>query len=291
VVVRGTVNGDLDAYAGTVIVEEDGTVTGDLKAYAGSVRVEGTVGGNVVAYAGVVELAESGLVRGSLGAAAGQVGVAGRVVGDVTAGAERLRIAPTARVGGDVNYDGRLERAPGSEVGGQVRRVSEVGLGPAAPDLPPGTLVVYGVLSNLLFGALLLYGLEDFSTAVAEDAILDTGASLVAGLAAVVALPLAVLALALTVVGLPIAVVVVLALPAVGWVASVYGRFALGAWLLSYADVERPVAGLAVGVVLVALLALIPYHVGDLVRALVLVLGLGALVVELRTRLGERGRY
>ncbi|MFB6160140.1 MAG: polymer-forming cytoskeletal protein [Haloferacaceae archaeon] len=291
VVVRGTVNGDLDGYAGTVIVEENGTVTGDLKAYAGSVRVEGTVGGNVVAYAGVVDLADTGVVRGSLGAVAGEVVVAGRVAGDVTAGAETLHLAPTARVGGDVNYDGRLERAAGARVAGQVRQVREVGLGPALPDLPTGVLVLYGVLSNLLFGAILLYGVEDFSTAVAENAILDTVPSLLVGLGTTVAVPLALLGLALTVVGLPVAVVALLALPAAGWVAAVYGRFAVGAWLLSYADVERPVAGLAAGVVLVALLAQVPYGVGTVVRAFVLVLGLGALVVELRARLGARGRY
>jgi len=291
VVVRGTVSGDVDAYAGSVVVAEGGAVEGTLRAYAGSVRIEGTVGGNAVAYAGSVAVGPSGTVRRSLGAAAGEVTVAGTVRGDVTAGAALVTLAPTAAVGNDVNHDGRLERAPGATVGGQVRDEDDLGLGVPAPALPPGTLLVYGVLSNLFVGAVLLRGVEDFSVSVAENAVLDAPASLLWGGAALVAAPLAVLALAVTVVGLPVAAVVALALPALGWVGAVLGRFALGAWLVSFADVERPAAGLAAGVVLVALLGRLPSLLGPAVRLAVLALGVGAAVVELRARLGEQGRY
>ena len=291
VVVRGTVTGDVDAYAGSVVVAEGGVVEGTLRAYAGSLRIEGTVGGNAVAYAGSVVLSESGRVGGSLGAAAGEVTVAGSVRGDVTAGAALVALAPSAEVGNDVNYDGRLERAPGATVGGQVRAADDVGLGPAPPALPPGTVLVYGILSNLLVGAVLLYAGEDFTLSVAENAVLDTGPSLLHGAGALVAVPLALLALAVTVVGLPVAAAVLLALPVLGWVAAVLGRFALGAWLVSFADVDRPLAGLAVGVVFVAALTRVPFGVGTGVRVAVLALGLGAAVVELRARLGEKGRY
>lgn len=291
VVVRGTVTGDVDAYAGSVVVAESGVVEGTLRAYAGSLRIEGQVGENAVAYAGSVVLAESGQVGGSLGAAAGEVTVAGSIRGDVTAGGALVALAPSAEVGNDVNYDGRLERAPGATVGGQVRAVDDLGLGPAPPALPPGTFLVYGILSNLLVGGLLLYLVEDFSVAVAENAVLDTTQSLLYGAGALVAVPLGLFVLAMTVVGLPVAVAVLLALPVFGWVAAVLGRFALGAWLVSFADVDRPLAGLAVGVVFVAALARVPYGVGTGVRVAVLTLGLGAAVLELRARLGEKGRY
>lgn len=290
VVVYGTVDGDLDAYAGTVVVAENATVTGNVNAYAGSVRVEGTVGGRVVAYAGSVVVARGATVRRSLGAVAGDVTVAGTVLGDVTAGTATLRLAPTARVGGDVNYDGEVTVADGAQVDGQVRRVRDLGLGPAPPSLPPGTFLVYGLLSNLLLGAILLYTGEEFSTGVVEAAALEPVTSLGHGLAAALAAPLVALVLVLTVVGVPIALVWLLALPLLGWIAAVYGRFALGAWLLSYAEVETPWAGLVAGVVLVGLLARIPY-VGLPLRALVLVVGLGALVLELRSRLGDRPAY
>lgn len=291
VIVRGTVTGDVDAYAGSVVVAESGVVEGALRSYAGSLRIEGRVGGNAVAYAGSVVLAESGRVGGSLGAAAGEVTVAGSVRGDVTAGAALVSLAPTAEVGNDVNYDGRLERAPGATVGGQTRAVDDLGLGPSLPALPPGTVFLYGVLSNLLVGAILLYFGEDFAVSTAENAVLEPSSALFYGLAVAVAVPVGVLALAITVIGLPVAAVVLLALPALGWVAAVLGRFALGAWLVSFADVDRPAAGLTVGVVLVAVLVRIPFRVGVGVRAGVLLLGVGAVVVELRARLGETGRY
>jgi cytoskeletal protein CcmA (bactofilin family) len=291
VVVRGTVTGDVDAYAGSVVVAEEGAVEGSLRAYTGSLRVEGTVGGNVVAYAGSVEVAESALVRGSLGAAAGEVTVAGRVRGDVTAAAALLTLASTARVDNDVTHDGRLERAPGASVGGQVRAADDLGLGPPAPAFPPGTFLVYGVLSNLLVGGILLFLGEDFAVSVAENAVLEPSESLLWGAGTLVAVPLSLLAVAVTVVGLPVAAVALLALPALGWVAAVLGRFAVGAWLTSYADVDRPAAGLAVGVVLVAALGRLPAVVGPLVRFAVLVVGVGATALELRARLGERGRY
>lgn len=288
--VEGTVEGDLEAYAGRVVVAEGGTVTGNVNAYAGVVRIEGTVEGQVVAYGGRVVQSRTSTVRRSFGAVAGVATVGGTVRGDVTAVAGTLHLLPTATVTNDVNYEGGLDAATGATVEGRTRRVRDLGLGPAPPSLPPGAYFLYGILSNLLLGAILLYAGEDLSTGVVEAAALEPLTSLGHGLAAVLAVPLVVLALVLTVVGVPIALVWALALPALGWVAAVYGRFAVGAWLLSYAEVDTPWAGLVAGVVLVALLGRVPYAGGP-IRALVLVLGLGALVLELRSRLGRRSRY
>ena len=290
IVVYGTVAGDLDAYAGTVTIAPGGRVTGSVQAYAGSVRIEGTVDGRVVAYAGSVRQTTNATVGGTLGAVAGDATVAGTVRGDVAAATSSLRLAPTARVSGDVTYDGRLDAAPGATVGGETRSSEDLDLGPAPPALPPGTLVVYGVLTNLLVGYLLVRGLGGFSVAVVETAALDTLPSLGWGLAAVVATPLVLLALVLTVVGIPVAVAVLLALPAAGWVGTVYGRFAVGAYLLSLVGRDEPIQGLVVGVVLVGLLGAVPV-VGPVVRAAVAVLGLGAVGIELADRVGERSPY
>ncbi|MFB6157337.1 MAG: polymer-forming cytoskeletal protein [Haloferacaceae archaeon] len=282
--VEGTVDGDLEAYGGRVVVAEGGTVTGDVSAYAGLVRVEGTVEGRVIAYGGRVVGTATSTVRRSFGAVAGVVTVAGTVTGDVTAVAGRLRVAPTAVVRNDLNYEGRFERDAGATVEGRTRRIREVG--PAPPSFPPAAVFLYGLLGNLLLGAILLYVGRMFSADVVETAVLDPVPSLGHGLALVVGAPLVVLALALTVVGAPVALAGLLALPLLGWIGAVYGRLAVGAWLLSFTDVETPFAGLAVGVVLVGLLARLPYA-GPVVRVLVLAAGIGALVIELRSRLGD----
>jgi cytoskeletal protein CcmA (bactofilin family) len=288
--VHGTVDGDLEAYGGRVVVAENATVTGNVNAYGGVVRIAGTVEGQVVAYGGRIVQTPSATVRESLGAVTGTATVGGRVRGDVTAVAGRLELTSTAAVGGDVTHEGSIETAPGASVDGRTRRIRDLGIGPAPPSGASPALIVYGLLNNLVFGALLLYGLGGFSQSVVDQAVLDPLSSVGYGLATALAAPLLVVALLCSLVGLPVALVIALALPAFGWIGAVYGRFAVGAWLLSYTDVEQPRAGLVAGVVLVGLVGRLPY-VGPFVRGAVLVLGLGALVVELRLRIDEEWQY
>ncbi|MFB6281627.1 MAG: polymer-forming cytoskeletal protein [Haloferacaceae archaeon] len=288
--VYGVVDGDLEAYGGRVVIAENATVTGDVNAYAGVVRIEGTVEGQVVAYGGRVVETPTASVGESLGAVTGLARIGGRVRGDVIGIAGRVRLDPTATVGGDVNYEGALSAAPDARVDGRVRRLRDFGIGPAPPSGSSPALFVYGLLGNLVLGALLLSGVDGFSQSVVERAVLDPLSSLGLGVAAAVAAPLLVVALVLSLVGLPVGVVLALSLPAVGWIGAVYGRFAVGAWLLSYTEVETPWAGLALGVVLVGLLGLVPYA-GPALRGAVFALGAGALVAELRDRIGESGQY
>lgn len=290
VVVYGVVDGDLEAYGGRVVIAENATVTGNVNAYGGAVRIDGTVEGQVVAYGGRVVQTRTSTVRESFGAVTGAATVGGRVRGDVAALAGRLTLDSTADVGGDVNYEGDLTVAPGARVDGRTRQLRDLGVAPTPPARSSPAFVLYGLLGNLVLGALLVYGLGGFSRSVVEQAALDPLSSLAHGVAAAVAAPLLVLGLALTLVGLQVALALALALPALGWVGAVYGRFAVGAWLLSYADVEAPWAGLVAGVVLVGLLGQLPYA-GPALRGLVLVLGLGALVVELRRRTAGARQY
>lgn len=281
VVVRGTVEGDLEAHAGTVVVTEGGRVEGKLRAYAGSVRIAGTVGRSALSYAGSVTLAEGGEVRGTFGAFAGDVTIEGAVGGDANVAGDTVTLGEIARVGGDLTYDGSLVDE-GGRVDGATLASDDLALAPSIPFLGP-LVSAYLLLADLLLGTLLLYVFPRFSWNAANTAAsepLRTGA---AGLAALVAVPLALVALAVTVVGVPLALAG-LALFLVGvWVATVYGRFAVGSWLLAYADVDNRWAALALGVALVAVLARLPVpYVGSLVRLGVLVVGAGVLVLGLR---------
>jgi len=71
----------------------------------------------------------------------------------------------------------------------------------------------------------------------------------------------------------------------------VYGRLALGNWLLAFADVENRWAGLLVGFLVLFVLGFVPL-VGGVADVLVLLLGLGALALvayrAYRGRSGER---
>lgn len=279
VVVRGTVDGDLEAAGGRVEVAEGGRVTGRLRASAGVVAINGTVEGNALGYGGRVHVGESGVVERSLGAGAGLVRVDGEVGGDVTVGAREIVLGETATVGGDLNYDGDLADEGGT-VEGERRASSDVGIVPSVPI--PGVVVsAYWLLATAALGAVLLAAFPRYSWAAANTITADTLSTFAAGLATVVAVPVALVLLAATVVGLPLAVVGAAGFFAVAWVGSVLARYAIGAWLLSLADREHRWAALGLGILLVAVLGRLPV-VGLVVRAVVVVLGVGVVALGIR---------
>jgi cytoskeletal protein CcmA (bactofilin family) len=283
VVVRGTVDGDLQAYAGTVVVAESGEVTGTLKAYAGTVRIAGTVGERVRAYGGDVAVTESGSVGGSFAAGAGSVTVAGAVGGDVTAAGDAITLASTARVSGDVTYDGTLTTESGAQVSGTTRQIDDLDVGPAPPALPTGTVVLFGILANLVVGGLLLVAFPAFSRDVDETVRFESVWAGLAGIVTLLAIPLFLGLLSITVVGIPAALAVFVLSLILAWIASVYGQFATGAWLLSYTDYESRWLALLAGLVVVGVIGRLPY-LGALVQVTVLVVGLGAVVRQARVR-------
>jgi cytoskeletal protein CcmA (bactofilin family) len=287
VVIQGTVDGDLEAFGGDVLVE--GEVTGDVDAFAGNVRITGEVAGEVSAAAGNVVVAEGATV-GSLSAAAGNVAVEGTVAGSVNAAAGSVTLGPEASIEGDLTYGGELNRHPDAEVAGTVTEESPAAPTPIGevPTLPPWLGPLYWTLVNLLLGAVLLAVFPRFSDGVAATARTEALKSGGVGLLALVGIPIALVLVAVTVVGIPLSIAGGFAFALLLWIASVYGRFAVGAWLLSLADAENRWVALVVGLLAVLLVGLIPF-LGGLVELLVLLLGLGALSLALYTRYGERG--
>lgn len=278
VIIRGTVQGDLEAFAGNVFIE--GEVTGDVDAVAGNVRISGDVGGDVSATGGNVFIEPTASIDGAFEAAAGMVAIGGTVDDDVSIAAGTLRLSREASLGGNLEYavgeDGQFIDEGASVAGSITRR----------PDLRPGLVTVpaatewlfdiYGILVNLLLGVLFLLVFPDFSSRVARrvaDEPLRTGGI---GLVTLVAVPVALVLLAITIIGIPFTIIDSLLFVLVAWVAAVYGRFAVGMWLVSLADVDSRWAGLLVGLVAVAIVKLIPV-IDWLVELVVLLLGLGAL--------------
>lgn len=284
-IVRGTVDGDLTAFTGNVFV--DGRVNGNVDAFSGNVRVNGTVTGNVSAFGGNVALAESGRIGGQLEAAGGNVVLDGEVGGDARLGAGTISVGPNAVVGGDLAYDGDLTRAEGSRVEGQVVQRDDLGIGVGGPAISNWVGMVYGLLVNLLLGAVLLAVLPRFSREVARRATDVPLRSAGAGLLLFVAIPLLLVLLLVTIVGIPLSLSGAVVYALLLWVATVYGMYAVGVWALSLADADNRWLALVVGVVAVSLVGLIPV-VGSLVQFAVLLLGFGALALAIRAR--YRGR-
>jgi len=299
VVVEGRVDGDLTATAGSVIVE--GTVDGDLTATAGSVTVAGTVGGDVGAFGGSFLLRDGASVGGSLEAAAGDVRVDGAVAGDTLVGAERLTVGPTASLEGELRHDtAEFTLETGATVAGGVVADDNIAFthapafgagpftsdGPNVPVIPAWVGAVYGLLVNLLLGAVLLAVAPGFGRRVADLGTTRALRAGGAGLLVAIGVPVALVFLVFTIVGIPLSLAGLVAFLLVLWVASVYGAFVGGSWLLSLADGSNRWIALVVGLVAVAILTAVPI-VGGLIQAVVTVVGLGAFALALR---GESGR-
>ena len=292
VVVRGTVAGDVNAFGGDVSVAEGARVGGDVNAAAGSVRVAGVVEGTVSGAAGDVTVAESGSV-GALEVGAGSVTIDGTVVGDATVGAERLVVGRSGVVGGDLRYDVGTLVNDGT-VEGRTIRDESLARGPQVePVTGVGEVVlgVYAFLANLVLGGILLLVLPGFSSRVADRAVADPLRSGGVGLLALVAVPIVLVLFAVTIVGLPISFVGAFLFAVLVWVGTVYGRFAVGDWLTGLVDVESRWLALLVGFLAVAVGVRVPF-VGWLVSLVVFLLGFGALALvayeAYRGRSGER---
>jgi len=288
IVVRGTVDGDLSGAAGSIRVAETGRVAGDVRAAAGTIVVDGAIGGNVEAGAGSFELTEAGRIDGSIDVGAGSITVDGAVGGDVRAATDSVVLGPNADVGGEFRYDAEtFTESPDATVAGGVveddslRGDTGVAFG---SDLAPSWIgSAYGVAVNLALGAVLLLAFPRFSREIADRVGGDSLRSGGVGLIALIGTPILLVLVAVTLVGIPLALVGIAAYVVAIWVGTVYGRYALGSWVLDRLGRPNRWVALLLGVLGIAAIGLIPW-VGGLVDLLVLLLGLGALGLGLRDR-------
>ncbi|GEO91368.1 polymer-forming cytoskeletal protein [Kocuria flava] len=348
VVVEGTVGDDV-RLAGQALVVREGARIGDGLAVAGySLQTErgSEVGGDVLLAAYQGELA--GTVEGSVTAGVEALALAGTVGGDVRASVSTaespapatpwvpgtdvalpavpsgLSLRETARVGGDLSYEGarEAELAPGAEVAGTVdfRQVGAPAPEDAAPAGPLAVvLLALRRLVTLLLVGLLVLWLAPRAAGAAAGALRAhpwlslgwgvlgaAGAALAAGVLLVAAVLLAVLLGWATLGGLAAAVVttavvadlvLVLALVlALSLLAPVVVALAAGGAVLrtpAAASFGRRAAALALGLLAYALLRAVPV-LGPLLALAVALFGTGALLVAawgaLRSRRARRAR-
>jgi cytoskeletal protein CcmA (bactofilin family) len=313
-----TVQGDLVASAGTVRI--DGRVDGDLVASGGQVIVAGTVTGDVLAGAGSTTV--SGEVGGDLRAGSGQARIEGSVGEDVLLGVGQATVASGARIGGDLIFGaGRMQldgTVAGSVLGstgsyargGSVGGSEQVNVQEPEEEREP-TLVDRAVdalrryVSILVVGALLLWLLPRVFRGAADAArrrpLVSFGVGVLGFIAVIVALVLVVLVTVLVAVVLGLlglgsltgvtafggvlvaAIIVFLFVLAVAFAAQATVGLALGR-LLFRTDGGSSLGwlgALAFGVLVVVLVASIPV-VGGWLEALLVLLGLGALLLIAR---------
>jgi cytoskeletal protein CcmA (bactofilin family) len=313
-----TVQGDLVASGGTVRI--DGRVDGDLVASGGQVIVAGTVTGDVLAAAGSTTI--SGQVGGDLRAASGQARIQGRVGEDALLGVGQASVASGAQIGGDLIFAaGRVQMdgaVAGSVLGstgnytegGSVAGSQRVNLGQPeeaqAPTLADRTLdALRRYVSILVIGVLGLWLLSGMFRGAAEAArgrpLLSLGVGVLGFVGVIVALVLVILVTVLVAVvlgllglgtlagmtvygGILVAAIIVFAFVlAVAFAAQATVGLALGRLLLrgEGGSFLGGLGALALGVLVVVLVAAIPVA-GGFLEALLVLLGLGALLLLAR---------
>jgi hypothetical protein len=313
-----TVRGDLVASGGTVRI--DGRVEGDLVASGGQVIVAGTVTGDVLAGAGSATI--SGEVGGDLRVGAGQARIQGRVGEDALLGVGQATVTPGARIGGDLIFAaGRMQMdgavagsvlgstgnyTHGGSVGGSEQvnvQQPEEERQPTLADRTVDALRRY--VSLLVIGVLLLWLLPRVFRGAADAArgrtLVSLGVGVLGFIAVIVALMLVVLVTVLVAVVLGLlglgsltgvtvfggilvaAIAVFLFILAVVFAAPAAVGLAVGRLL--FRDQDGSFLGglgpLALGVLVVVLVASIPL-VGGWLEALLVLLGLGALLLMAR---------
>ena len=257
--VGGDDDGDRIVLVGSVLVDREETAD-DVVVADGDVTIRGNVTGNVFVVAGDVT------IRGSVG-------------GDVITVAGLATLGRRGRVAGDIVYaDDRPVRAPGSRVGGEVRKFA---VGEASVIGAIGAWIAF-TISLLLLGLVLLLLAPRAGEAVARTGTQKPLVAALVGLVAFFLLPVIAIAVCFTIIGLPLGIVLLLLLLplyAIGYLttALVGGRLVLK---------KGRILALLAGLVILQLLTLIPIA-GGLIGFLATIFGLGVLLVSLfraRTR-------
>ena len=297
VTIDGPVHGYVMSAGRSVTV--DGRVGNDVWAAGETVTVDSTVGNNAMVAGRIVNLGRNAVIGHDARLAGNTVTAEGRIDRDLTIGAE------TARIGGEVGgvVRARADRVtvlPGAVIRGDlVVRASEPP--EIAPDAQVLGQVVYQDVNEgrwlawpgqwlLVFLGLLILGVSATAFApawparVAETLRARTGASILSGLLVLIVIPLAVGALAVTIIGIPLAIVMLAFYVAMLLLAAVFVSYSAGEWLTARLHwlPASPWVRLILGVLIISLGMSLP-AVGLVITAIVMIVGMGALVLERRS--------
>jgi cytoskeletal protein CcmA (bactofilin family) len=267
VILRGAVGGDVVGAAGTLLVLETAEIARDMAAVAGTITMMGTVGRHARL-------------------AAERVEIGGTIVGDLSVTAAEVALMSTAVVRGNVRYRSNrpIEMAPGARVLGRVEQLAY----PQRPAPPRGTLralrVGLGIADFIwmLVIALVLVALAPAAVQTTADTLrARPWASLGWGVISLAAIPFAALVLFVMVLGIPVGLLLLVAQVLALFVSHASAGLAFGQ--MAAPGLGSRYAAVALGVAGVAIATNLPY-VGWLLRAVVVALGFGAVVLAVWQR-------
>ena len=314
VTVNGQVDGDVTVAGGTITL--NGPVGGTVRVAGGTVTINGPVGWDVVAAGGDVTVGSGSRIANDLVLGAGTVTVAGRIDGDLRGSATQARLlgevrgdvlldidnqlslGPQAVIGGDLSY--RAPQAanidPGARIQGQTRFTPTGAATGSERSFTERALAWLGSLLlrlawALVAGTLLVMLLPRRSATIADTLRQAPVASLLWGIALLIAVPILAIILLITVVGVPAGLLLLGFYLAALYLSQVLLGLSLvrGAVPLSWRTTRRLPLWLAmlIGTSLVVLIRLLPLPFGiatwwtAILSFLIAVLALGAIWTDL----------
>jgi hypothetical protein len=210
---------------------------------------------------------------------------------DVVAVASHVSVDGASVISGDIRtIDATVERAPGSIVRGTID--DGIDLGRWVWFVGTALLVAYvGFVIAAIAGAVLLAGLAARQVRSAEAVLLrEPGTAFLAGLGVLVAIIVAATLAIVTVVGIPLGLgLLVGLLPVMAFAGYLVAAISIGDWILGQTSpgrtTERPYLAAVVGILVVAVISVIP-GVGGIVSFM----GFGAVSLLMwRTLRGQAG--
>lgn len=184
---------------------------------------------------------------------------------------------------GNLEYAAKeFNKNSNAQVGGVIRKG---GMKKAVGGIPElGRIFhIYWFFVSLAFGAVLLIVAPDFSIEISKN-VTDKPAKMAGvGFLVLVGVPILLITLLITIIGIPLSIGGGILFGLLVWIASIYGKFAVGTWLLSIVDKTNPWAALIIGLLIGVLLGFIPI-IGGLIKFVIFLLGLGALIYTLKVR-------
>jgi hypothetical protein len=311
--VATTVAGDALLVGGDVAVNKK--VNQSLYSASGKLLVNDAIGRNARVAGGQIEFSPISEVSGNVSAAGGQVSLKGKIDGNVQAAGGRVLI--DAIIGGDVEAtSGQVELGPNTKIAGKLRYASRdpIVRDPAAKVAgsvelfePSGGWPVpenvehrmgrsggwVWTIGLLLVATVLILLMPTFYTRVAETFRARAGMSLLIGFIALICIPALAILFLITIVGVPLALLIIAAylmLLVVGYVST---GISIGDWLLKRVKGDHAgstwsrIGGAVAGVLIVSLLARIPW-IGGWVVLIALLVGLGAFILQVWQVRGQK---
>jgi hypothetical protein len=271
---NGHVGRSAHSFARAVTLASDAHVSDDLMTFAAEADLHGGVGRDVLAFASVTR-------------------VAGQVESDLSAWTGRLWLDAPARIGGDlvahVSRPEEVSMDPAARVNGS-RRI-DLPAAHASRYLTPafylwrllwlGAAFVTGLVVHQLAPWLLINSAHDLAGLLKPLGL---------GLLVLVATPVAAILAAVSLIGMPLALIVLGLWSAALYLSGILAAAAIGRVVLSGGQRTAPALArsLLTGLLLLTVAANLPY-VGDVLRMLAVLFGLGLGALQVWRRHGPQG--